>query len=279
MASKLPYKTQLPDQIVIHLMKFVVMWISAVPHKNGISTVMSPREMVLGMKMDFKKHCRVRFGAYVEASCDEMVTNTLRDRTEECIALGPTGNLQGSIACFNLNTGRVVSRRTITVLPMSDRIIKRLCVWERNPSKSDFSLAFLDWRQLTYAWDDEAPEVDKVLMQDEVIPMADIPAKLPGVPLAASPPIPFHQFGRSQIKFWQMLISRHLTTRVKGRACANGSKQRDYIDKESAALPTVATDSLMITAAIDGVELRDIVTLDIPGAFLHADLDEEESWF
>ena len=62
---------------------------------------------------------------------------------------------------------------------------------------------------------------------------------------------------------------------IKGRACANGSKQQEYISKDSATSPTVATDSLMITAMIDAVEMRDVITLDIPGAFLHADLDKE----
>ena len=72
-----------------------------------------------------------------------------------------------------------------------------------------------------------------------------------------------------------MFLMQKQIGNIKVRACANGSKQREYINKESATSPTVATDSLMITAAIDAVELRDVVTLDIPGAFLHADLDEE----
>ena len=63
--------------------------------------------------------------------------------------------------------------------------------------------------------------------------------------------------------------------RIKTRACVNGSVQRDYIPKESAASPTVMNDSVMIQSAIDAHEGRVVVTLDIPGAFLHADLDEE----
>ena len=34
-------------------------------------------------------------------------------------------------------------------------------------------------------------------------------------------------------------------------------------------------DSVMIQSTIDAHEEREVVTLDIPGAFLHADLDEE----
>jgi hypothetical protein len=123
--SELPYKKCMPNQIIIHLLKFVTMWINALPSRSGVSTVLSPQEIVTHHKMDFDKHCRVRFGAYVEAHEDPDISNTLRDRTTACIALGPTGNLQGSIACFDLETGRVLKRRNVTPLPMPDRIIKK----------------------------------------------------------------------------------------------------------------------------------------------------------
>ena len=55
----------------------------------------------------------------------------------------------------------------------------------------------------------------------------------------------------------------------------NGSKQWDYIKKEDAASLTVATDSVMVTTAIEAHEKQKVATLDIPGAFLHALLDEE----
>ncbi len=49
-----------------------------------------------------------QFGAYLEASRDETVTNTSRPWTHPCIALGPSGNVQGSTKCFDLLTGEVV---------------------------------------------------------------------------------------------------------------------------------------------------------------------------
>jgi hypothetical protein len=127
--SELPYNDSIPDQIMIHLLQFIAFWINAMPSESGVSEVYSPREIVTGMKLDFKRHCRARFGAYVEASYDDDITNTLKDRTYSCIALGPTGNIQGSMKCFDLKTGRVVKRRTITVLPMPDRIIKQVQKW------------------------------------------------------------------------------------------------------------------------------------------------------
>ena len=40
------------------------------------------------------------------------------------MSFGPSGNLQGSQVCFDLETGRVVLRRVIKVLPMSDSVIQ-----------------------------------------------------------------------------------------------------------------------------------------------------------
>eukprot|EP00956_Cyclotella_meneghiniana_P009212 scaffold12647_cov40-Cyclotella_meneghiniana.AAC.1 len=72
-----------------------------------------------------------------------------------------------------------------------------------------------------------------------------------------------------------IFITEKRCGRIKARACANGSAQRKYIPKETTASPTVMNDSVMITSAVEAHEEREVVTLDIPGAFLHADLDEE----
>jgi len=61
---------------------------------------------------------------------------------------------------------------------------------------------------------------------------------------------------------------------VKARSCANGSVQRSHVAKEEAASPTVALESVLVTAAIDARENREVLTIDIPGAFLHATNDD-----
>ena len=63
-----------------------------------------------GLTVNFTKHCKVDVGAYVEASTDAIITNGNNDRTHAVIALGPSRNRQGSIKCFDLDTGRVVVR-------------------------------------------------------------------------------------------------------------------------------------------------------------------------
>ena len=63
---------------------------------------------------------------------------------------------------------------------------------------------------------------------------------------------------------------------IKGRKVADGSKQRtfDGYKRSDGTSPTVSTDGLLITAAIDGYEGRDVAIMDIPGAFLQAENDE-----
>jgi hypothetical protein len=62
--------------------------------------------------------------------------------------------------------------------------------------------------------------------------------------------------------------------RIKARACADGRKQRETTAQDEAASPTVSTDSVFLTCAIEAMEGRDVATIDLPGAFLHADCDD-----
>jgi hypothetical protein len=59
---------------------------------------------------------------------------------------------------------------------------------------------------------------------------------------------------------------------VRAQAVADGSKEctQPGYKKEDRASPTIATNSIMITTAIDAHERRNVATIDIPGAFLHA---------
>jgi len=63
---------------------------------------------------------------------------------------------------------------------------------------------------------------------------------------------------------------------IKARSCANGSVEREHVTKEETAAPTVGLDSVFITSTIDAKESRKVMTIDIPGAFLHADNEDYE---
>ena len=71
-----------------------------------------------------------------------------------------------------------------------------------------------------------------------------------------------------------MFLKRKCCGKIKGRGCADGRKQRAYITKEESTAPTVSTEAMFLTAVIDAMEGRNIVVLDVPGAFMHAEIDE-----
>jgi hypothetical protein len=62
---------------------------------------------------------------------------------------------------------------------------------------------------------------------------------------------------------------------IKGRACADGRNKREGPTKSDATSPTVALKSVLITATIDAFEKREVAIVDMPGAYLTADMDEE----
>jgi hypothetical protein len=59
--------------------------------------------------------------------------------------------------------------------------------------------------------------------------------------------------------------------RIKGRTCADGSKQRAWISKDEASSPTVALESVMLSATIDAKEGREVAVIDIPNAFIQTE--------
>jgi hypothetical protein len=63
---------------------------------------------------------------------------------------------------------------------------------------------------------------------------------------------------------------------IKARKVAGGNKQRDFISKESASSPTVATESVLLTSMIDSLEDRDVAIVDIPNAFIQTVVEDDE---
>ena len=74
------------------------------------------------------------------------------------------------------------------------------------------------------------------------------------------------------------LIKEKRDGTIKGRTCADGSKQHLYLKEyESVASPTVSLEGLFTTLLIDVYEGRDVATFDIPGAYLHAEMPEDKT--
>jgi hypothetical protein len=54
-----------------------------------------------------------------------------------------------------------------------------------------------------------------------------------------------------------------------------GNKQRDYISKEDASLPTITTEAILLSCIIDAEEGRDVAVINIPSAFIQTQVEDE----
>ena len=73
-----------------------------------------------------------------------------------------------------------------------------------------------------------------------------------------------------------MFLKRKRCGKIKGRGCADGRGQREFISKDEASSPTASLYAIIMTSVIDAIEGRYVVTTDIPGAFLQTEMPEEE---
>ena len=73
------------------------------------------------------------------------------------------------------------------------------------------------------------------------------------------------------------LIELKRDGRLKGRSCANGSKQRSYLTEfDSVASPTVSLEGFFTTLLISAYEGRKNISFDVPGAFLQAEMPDDK---
>ena len=107
--STLPF-TIVPGRMVIELDKYVVLWVNAFPPKSGISKTYSPRTIMTGTTLDYKKHFQLEFGAYADTHDDKEKTNNMVERTGGAICLGPSTNFQGGYKFLSLRSGRKITR-------------------------------------------------------------------------------------------------------------------------------------------------------------------------
>ena len=71
-----------------------------------------------------------------------------------------------------------------------------------------------------------------------------------------------------------MFLSEKRDGSIKGRMVYNGKPTREWLSREDAASPTVTTESIMLTAVIDAKEGRDVMSGDIPNAFVQTPMPE-----
>ena len=71
-----------------------------------------------------------------------------------------------------------------------------------------------------------------------------------------------------------MFLTKEKDGSVKGRLIYNGKGSQEFISREETASPTASTESIAITCAMDAHEGCDVMTADIPNAFVQTDMPE-----
>jgi hypothetical protein len=74
-----------------------------------------------------------------------------------------------------------------------------------------------------------------------------------------------------------MFLTEKRDGTIKGRMVYNGKPTREWMTKEDTASPTVTTESIMLTTVIDAKEGRDVMTSDVPNAFIQTNLPEPKA--
>jgi hypothetical protein len=93
--------------------------------------------------------------------------------------MGPTGNLQGSYKFLSLSTGKKVTRRKFTEMPITDSVIKKVQEMAVKDGAVN-GISFKNRKGVEYMFDNE--DEYKTLMElDEPSPYPDIPAEAPRI--------------------------------------------------------------------------------------------------
>ena len=121
----LPFQ-RMPKLLTIHIVLHAVKLLNFFPTKGGISDTLSPKTIMSGETLDYKKHLRLPIGQYCQVHEEDIPRNSLRPRTKGAISLGPSGNLQGGFKFMALSTGKKIVRRTWDMIPMPDTVIARV---------------------------------------------------------------------------------------------------------------------------------------------------------
>ena len=117
--------TSIPSKMLTHMVFFVVKLLNLFPVKGGVSTEYSPKTIMSGQTINYKQYS-LPFGTYCQVHEEDGQRNSLAARTQGAILVGPSSNRQGGQLFFSLNTGRIITRRAWTVIPVPQPVITRV---------------------------------------------------------------------------------------------------------------------------------------------------------
>jgi hypothetical protein len=98
------------------------------PQKAEVDDTLSPKMIISGEKLDWKRHLALPFGSYCQVHEQDEVgrSDVNKQRTLGAICLGPSDNRTDGFRFMSLQTGKKVTRTSWTELPMPRQVIERV---------------------------------------------------------------------------------------------------------------------------------------------------------
>jgi hypothetical protein len=115
--------TKLPPIMLANMMLHCTTLLNYFPPKSSISDTISPRTLLTGSTLNYKKDFFLPFGSYRQVHEDAASRNSMIACTKAAIYLGPTHNLQGGHHFMALDTGRVITGYSWTQIPLPQLVL------------------------------------------------------------------------------------------------------------------------------------------------------------
>jgi hypothetical protein len=161
----LPFHT-IPKLMTIYIVLNVVKLLNVFPTKGGLSDTISPKIIMSGETLDYKKHLSLQLGQHCQVHEEDNHRNSQIARTKGVISLGPSGNIQGGFKFMALNSVKKIVRRSWDAIPMPDLVIDRVHALGRDQPQH---MTFTD-RHGRLIGDVEFPGVDDQEEDDDHLP-------------------------------------------------------------------------------------------------------------
>jgi hypothetical protein len=118
----------IPMIITMYMVLHAVRMLNFFPQKTGVSETLSPKTIISGERLDWKRHLALSFGAYCQVhEQDELGHSDINnERTLDAICIGPSDNQHSGYRFMSLQTGRKVTRISWTELPMPRQVVERV---------------------------------------------------------------------------------------------------------------------------------------------------------
>ena len=101
----------------------VMKWLNMFPPKGRMSSSYSPHAIMTGYLVDYKKHCTIPFGSYVQAVHETNPTNTMAPCTLDAIYLQALDTIQKGYELMNLKMAKTFTSCKVVEIPIIQDVV------------------------------------------------------------------------------------------------------------------------------------------------------------